>query len=93
MKISTVAHIVLITTAGILLSGCIHRNRKAWSDQRESGNAPPSQPSVTPEPTATPTPTLQEFIEQKMKELDAIDEELSEIDQILRSPSDLDKPD
>lgn len=77
MKISTVAQIALITVVGILLSGCIHRNKQAWSDQRENGNAPLSKPSVTPEPTATPTLTLQEFIEQKMVELDGIDEELA----------------
>lgn len=94
MKFSTVVPCVLIPAVGILLSGCIHRNRQAWSDRRENGNtAPLVQPSVTSTPTATPTPTLLEFIEQKMGELDEIDEELAEIDQILQTPSDLDKPD
>lgn len=85
MKISTVAQITLITAVGILLSGCIHRNQQAWSDQRENGNAQIVQPTVTSAPTTTPTLTLQEFIEQKTKELDEIGDELVEIDQILRS--------
>lgn len=84
MKISGVVPIILITAGGALLSGCIHRNQQAWSDQRENGNAPLVSPSVTPEPTATPTPTLQEFVGQNMMELDGIDEELRQIDQLLR---------
>ena len=76
MKISGFVSIVLIITAGVSLSGCTHRNQQAWSDRREDGDTFLLQPSESPTPTASPTPALQEFIEQKMAELDGIDEEL-----------------
>lgn len=84
MKISAFSSIMVVVAWGILFSGCIHRNQQAWSDQRENGSTSLIQPSASPIPTATPTPTLQEFVEQKMAGLDEIDEELDEIDQILR---------
>lgn len=85
MKIPSFASIVLIT-AGVLLSGCIHQNQRAWSDQRENGGMPLVQPSLTPTPTSTPTPMLEELMELKREALDDIDDALDEIEEILQSP-------